>query len=193
MRYIMQASQEVWKQAKARGGKQGIPREVGAPNLPFHCENEGKLKLWGWLKRQPSQKQESLSGHLGGPPTPSSSRKDDRELSLRKHSCGHTTTAQVLDEVQLPHGRIQKLKWRQKSMLNRPQDPKFKNRFGSINQDLLCNSKCWHTWASVGNSKLRSWTRNKSCILVSNRDVQFRCVSPHGVPNYVTGCWKFSK
>lgn len=56
-------------------------------------------------------------------------------------------------------------------------DPKFKNRFRSINQDLLCNSKCWCTWASVGDSKLRSWTRNKSCILVSNSDVQLQCVT----------------
>ena len=178
MRCIVQASQEVWKQAKWRGGTQGTPCAVGAPNFPFHCENEGKLKLWYWLKHQPSQKEKSLSGTWGGgPTTPSSSGKDNRgELSLRKHSCGNTTTAQILDEAQLLHGRTQKLKWRQKSTLNYPQDPKFKNRFGSINQDLFCNSKCWCTWASVGDSKLRSWTRNKSCIWCS-RDVQLQCVT----------------
>lgn len=101
-------------------------------------------------------------------------------------------TAQILDEAQLLHGRTQKLKWRQKSMLNHPQDPKFKNRFGSINQDLLCNSKCWCTWASVGDSKLRSWTRSKSCILVQQRCPTSVCHLTLS-PVMFTGCWKFSK
>lgn len=193
MRCIVQASQEVWKQAKWRGGTQGTPCEVGAPNFPFHCENEGKLKLWYWFKHQPSQKQKSLSGHLGGTNHTIQLRKRYRgELSLRKHSCGNTTTAQILDEAQLLHGRTQKLKWRQKSMLNHPQDPKFKNRFGSINQDLLCNSKCWCTWASVGDSKLRSWTRSKSCILVQQGCPTSVCHLTLS-PVMFTGCWKFSK
>ena len=81
----------------------------------------------------------------------------------------------------------QKLEQRQKPTLHRPQDPKFKNPFGSINQDMLCNSKCWCMWACVGDTKSRSWTKNKSHILVKDRDAQPRCVSLHVVPNYVTG------
>lgn len=72
-------------------------------------------------------------------PHHSNSSKDDiREPGLRKHSCGKNTTAQVLDEAQPLHRRTQKPEQTQKPMLRSPQDPKFKNPFGPINQDSLC-------------------------------------------------------